>query len=316
MMENLDTDRLMSGSLGNWLAHQTVERDRAARKSIQRFLVSFGVLVPLAIVLALLGFLQFGFSGFFFLAACIGAGIWAYYPRAEAIKKVKIGINEAIADAVGITYSLKGDGGAAYERCKKHKMLPSHNKQAFEDFWQGEVAGRPFQLFEAHLENETSDSDGGTKTVTKFRGPFLSVGFARQFHGTTLIQRAGTHKKFGFFGGKKDSISAAGKTMDAVDIVHPEFEDAFDVYATDQVEARYLVHPAYVERMLEVEQAFQGKELRAIFCGGELTIVVEASNMFESGGMDASKDRDKVDLTISQFRALANLAQSLNESER
>ena len=68
-------------------------------------------------------------------------------------------------------------------------------------------------------------------------------------------------------------------------MVHPEFEDLFSVWSDDQVEARYLVHPRYVERLLEVEQAFDGQNVRTLFKGGELVIAIESDNMFESGSL-------------------------------
>ena len=68
-------------------------------------------------------------------------------------------------------------------------MLPGHNRQGFEDFWEGDVAGQPFRLFEAHLVQRTNDSKGRSRSTTKFRGPFLSIGCAEPFHGTTIVQR-------------------------------------------------------------------------------------------------------------------------------
>lgn len=316
MFANLDANALMEGPLGHWLEEQAEVRKEAARQSNRRFVLAGIGLAVAAVVLWAIGLLGGPFS--FFIGAIVAAGsmAWAYMPRGNAIKRVKVGINEAIAEAVGITYSLDGDPTEAYELCKSHKMLPGHNKKKFEDFWQGEVNGRRFRLFEALLEQESRDSEGRTTTTTKFRGPFLTFGYNRRFLGTTLVQRAGSHKKFLGLGGKKDSIKVAGKQLDTVDLVNPDFEDAFDVYSDDQVEARYLVHPVYVERMLEVERAFSGKKLRALFCGGELTVLVEAENMFESGGMNARHDRAKLEKTISQFSALAGLAASLNEPER
>ena len=71
--------------------------------------------IPLGLLLMIVGIIGIGFSGFIYLFACIGAGIWAYYPRAEAIKRVKVGINDAIAQAVGITYSIEGDASFEFD---------------------------------------------------------------------------------------------------------------------------------------------------------------------------------------------------------
>ncbi len=105
---------------------------------------------------------------------------------------------------------------------------------------------------------------------------------------------------------------AAGRQLDVVDMVHPEFEDAFDVYSTNKVEARTLIHPSYVERLIAIENALATSKLRAMFCDGTITVMLWLQNMFESGRLDARKDREKVEQTIRQFRSLADLAIDLN----
>ena len=99
-------------------------------------------------------------------------------------------------------------------------------------------------------------------------------------------------------------------------MVHPEFEDAFSVWTDDQVEARYLVHPQYIERLIGVEQGFGGQNVRALFKGGELAICIESGNMFESGSLDASEYRARIETCVGQFMTLVELADALNEPAR
>lgn len=314
MLADLDADMLLRGALGRWLREQEVPRREAVSKSNKRFLI--GGLVSAALLYliwrAMIAGAMFWFLAFPFVIMV--PMVWAYWPRFKAQQAVKTGVNEAIAEAVGISYTMEGNASAPYFLLKSHDMLPAHNQRSFEDFWQGEVAGQPFQLCEAHLIQRSKNSKGQSSTTTKFRGPFMTIGCAQELAGTTILQRAGTHKRFLFFGGKKDQITAAGKTLNAVDMVHPEFEDAFDVYSTDQVEARMLIHPRYIERLIEIERAFQGKKVRAIFCDDVVTIMLSSKNLFESGTLDAGKDREKVAQTIEQFRSLANLAITLNRN--
>lgn len=314
MLENLDTDRLLQGPLGEYLEQSKDERAATARKSNRRFIALAVVFVPLLVWLLKDGLFEAGFLFFAGMVGLLGGVAWAGWPRWKATQAVKVEINSAIAEAIGITYKHKDDAGLAYQRLLLHKMLPSHNRRKFEDFWQGDVAGNHFRLYEAHLEQHSTDSKGRSRTTTKFRGPFLEVGFGEEFTGTTILKRAGSSKRFIFFGGRKEEISAAGKNLAAVDMVHPEFEDAFEVYSTDKVEAHRLVHPRYVERLIEIESAFKGKGLRALFCEGNVTVILRSNNMFESGTLNASKDREKLETTIEQFRSLANLAITLNEN--
>ncbi|MCB2067723.1 MAG: DUF3137 domain-containing protein [Erythrobacter sp.] len=312
MIENLDADALLEGDLGRWLAEQEGPRRDAVSKSNRRFAI--GALVAAALLYFIYkdGLAQAGFWFVLTPFAVMVPAVWAYWPRWTARQKVKEGINRAIAQAVGVTYSRSASPDPAFSLLGRHKMLPGHNKRTFDDFWEGQVAGSDFRLFEAHLIQETRDSNGKSNPQTKFRGVMLNIGCTAKFTGTTIVQRAGAHKRFGFFGGKKDAIEAAGKNLAAVDMVHPVFEDSFDVYATDQVEARMLIHPSYVERLIAIEEAFRGGDLRALFCEGSISVMLTAKDMFESGGLDPAKDREKVAETIRQFRSLAELAIELN----
>lgn len=313
MIERPDVDELLQGELGEWLEGQTLVREAAREKSNSRFVMSAFVVLPLAAFLLFgpdLGDLKL------WLIGGVGAlaGWWAYAPRAKAIKQTKEGINSALARALGLHYRHEIQPGDGFIRAQTFRMVPSFQRSSFEDMWSGTIGGRAFSLHEAHLQQKRS-SGKNSRYVTVFRGPVMTIACDREFLGTTLVERAGKHKKFGFFG-EKDSLEIEGRNLRKVDFVHPEFEDEFSIYSTDQVEAHYLVHPTYVERMIALERAFSGKKIRTLFYDGELTVVLETKNMFESGGMDAGRDREMIETCINQFMSMADLAGTLNEPAR
>ncbi len=314
MIERPDVDALLAGELGQWLQGQALVREEAREKSNARFVKAAFVVLPLA------AFLLFGPSwggsakAWIIGLAAIGTGVWAYGPRAAAIRQTKEGINAALARALGIEYTHDTQPGIGFERATSFKMVPHFNRSSFEDLWSGELGGRAFSLHEAELQ-QRRQSGKNSHYVTVFRGPVMTIACDRTFHGTTLVERAGKHKKFGFFG-EKDAIDIADLNLAKVDMVHPGFEDEFTIYSSDQVEARYLVHPTYVERLIALEQAFSGKKIRTLFHGGEVTVVLESENMFESGSLDAGRDREMVTTCVAQFMSMADLAATLNEPGR
>lgn len=310
MMERPDVDSLLAGPLGQWLEQQALVRAEAKAKSNRRFMIAAAIGIPA--VLLSLAFLE-GWVEFVAFAALAAGAAWGYAPRAKAIKETKRGINQAIAEALGLTFADDCEPSHAFELAKTYRMVPSHDRDSFEDMWSGEVGGRSFILHEAHLE-ERRGSGKNRRWVTVFRGAILTIAFDRSFHGTTLLERDKKHRKF--FGGEKDYVEFGGHRLDCADMVHPEFEDMFSVWTDDQVEARYLVHPRYIERLIEVERAFGGQNVRALFKGGELSIVIESGDMFESGSLDPKQDRERVETCVNQFMSLVELAASLNEPAR
>jgi len=316
MIERPNVEALLAGPLGEWLEKQAVVREEAKRTSNRRFMIASVLLVPVLGVFwvaQMFGDWSEELKMFLSFAGLAGGGGWAYAPRARAIKETKKGINNAIAESLGLKYEMDFQPGHGFDLARRYALLPSYDRSSFEDQWSGPLGNRAFTLHEAHLEEERG-SGKNRRYVTVFRGAILTITFDRQFHGTTKVERANKHT--GWFGGAKDEVKLDGQELGYVDMVNPEFSDKFSVWSNDQVEARYLVHPRYVERVLEVEQAFNGKDVRTLFSGGELVICIESDNMFESGSLDASEDRARVTRCVDQFMTLVGLCEALNEPAR
>ena len=312
---NANVDHLIQSGLGQWLEEQTAMRAAAREKAASRWTWSAAILMPV------LAFVWFGpdwmpaFRSLGTIAAVLGAAWWGYQPIAAAKRTVKIGINSAIAKSHGIEYSHEAEAGPEFDAAKRYGLVPSHDRSGFEDRWFGTLSGHDFTLYEAHLE-ERRGSGKNKRWVTVFRGVIIAMGFGRPFRSTTLLQRAGEHRKWFGLGGIKDTVNLGGHRLDVVDQVHPAFDAVFGLFSDDQVEARVLVHPTYVEHLLRLEKAFGGKELRALFTQGQVIITVEGRDLFESGAMNADEDRIRVAEAAEQFAALAGLALAINQTER
>jgi hypothetical protein len=311
MIQQLEADALLAGDLGQWLATQGDARAEAKRKS--RFRMTLGVVLGLAAAAGLFALTRHFELTFMTGAAIIGlAAAWSHAAKAPIMRAIKERINTRIATALDVQFSCDCAPGDEYERAKTFGLLPGFDREAFEDRWWGQIGEIPFAVYEAHLQ-QWQGSGKNRRLVTVFRGSIMTIGFARRFHGTTLVERAGS--RITFFG-LRDSISPGDVKLDRVSMVDPRFAEDFWVWSSDAVEAHYLVHPQYVERLIAVEQAFQGQKIRALFQEGELLIVLDSGNMFESGTLEAAQDRDMLATCIAQFNSLANLAIQLNERPR
>jgi Protein of unknown function (DUF3137) len=315
MIERPDADALLAGPLGDWLTSQNADRAAAKAKVAfrQKLAVAAACVVAFGYILIngsdIIGALQFGF-----FAGVAGFG-WAALASRPVLTRLKSGINGAIAKALDLEYSASVTPGKVFERAKTFEMVPSYDDDSYEDLWWGVLGTQPFTLHEAKLTEERG-SGKSRRTVTVFAGSIISIGFTRNFIGTTLIERKSAHRSWLGLGGAKERITLNGIELGHVDMVDPRFEEAFAVWSDDGVEARYLVHPDYAERLTAVELAYAGKNIRALFSEGELLIVLESGDLFESGSLDAGDDRALVGRTIEQFTALTELATKLNERPR
>lgn len=310
-----ELNAVMLGELEDWLAGQADMRNGAKKKAASRW--TWGT----AIALPVLAFVWFSPAGKTSIApiltfmAIIAICWWGYRPISAAKKTIKIGINSAIAASYGVSYDHDVEPGTEFGAARTYGLVPSFDRSSFEDRWFGRIKGHDFNLYEAHLE-ERRGSGKNQRWVTVFRGPVIHMGFGRPFHSTTLLERAGKHRKWLGLGGASDHVNFDGHRLSRVDQVHPAFGDVFALFSDDQVEARVLVHPTYVEHLLRLESAFEAQELRALFMRGEVIIAVETDNMFESGSMNPADDRANAEAASRQFGALAGLALAINQNDR
>ena len=147
------------------------------------------------------------------------------------------------------------------------------DRETYEDRMSGTAHGAAFEFYEAHLEDRQKTKNG-ERWVTLFRGQLLALSFDRKFHGQTVVLR-----DKGLFNAKKKGA------MKRVGLVDPVFEKIFEAYGTDQVEARYLLTPTFMQRLVDLENSVNGKRIRFAFTGGQLLIAVETENRYEAGSM-------------------------------
>jgi hypothetical protein len=100
------------------------------------------------------------------------------------------------------------------------------------------------------------------------------IDFDKSFLGKTVVLR-----DKGMFNRK-----AKGE-MKRVGLVDPIFEKIFEAYGTDQVEARYLLTPDFMQRLVDLEESVDGRKIRFGFVDKQLLIAVETSNRYEAGSM-------------------------------
>ena len=233
------------------------------------------------------------------LFAGLLAYAWAAGPLMAVGKRVKQSYCDGIAQAMGATYKMGDFAPPAFDRFEEWKLTPSYARSHFEDWFAGAYKGSSYDLYESHLEQRHTDSKGRTYYSTVFRGQLIRMHFPRDFLGVTVVRR--DMGMFNVFGGQSG--------LKKVGLEDPVFEKAFEVWGSDQVEARYLLHPALMQRLLDLEARMKGQKLRCAFQGGDLLVAIEGGNRFEPGDLfkpldDPERARRIVDDIASVMRVM------------
>jgi len=320
--QNIDLARLDDATF-NRLYKERIEpcfheneagRLEAVRQFKQRCLITAVVALGLVVIGGLWTRDWSGGLVFAFMAA-IGGGIIAYQPLAKLGSKLKQEYCAAIATAMGASFQIAAFAPPALERIKALRLLPGYQRANFEDLFSGTHKGARFELYEGHLEQRTTDSKGRTRYSTVFRGQLIRMHFPIEFLGVTVVRRdAGVFNMFG--GGDIE-----GRKLERVRLVASQFEKAFEVWGTDQVEARYLLHPVMMERLIALETGLHGKRIRCAFENGDLLVAVEGGNLFEPGDLfkplvDPSRARRIVDEIASVVKVMDQVLTAQNTRPR
>ena len=289
------------------------EGDRVAAVRRQRNFTIVGLLLALAIFFGgglLVGEDGWIFGGFIGVAVGIGLAAWGSQAIEKLKTQTKLMLIEPVSAEFGMGYQLAPSQPQDIHTFRSLGLVPGWDRSKYEDRLTGNRNDTPFEFFEAHLEEKrtTTDSKGRTRTtwVTVFRGQCMVVKFHKQFNGVTKVYRdMGMMNWLGKLG--------QGKAQ-KVKLEDPVFEKAFEVYSTDQIEARFILTPDFMERLLGLERTFKGKQVRCAFSGGEMFLCCEGKNLLEAGSMHRKMDDlGRVREMLEDFAAIFLLIDAMSQ---
>jgi hypothetical protein len=285
-------DGYYAASIAPYLAEK--EKERAA--AVTNVLILGGATAALSLAFAFFG--PFGDANFH-AAAFLGFGgaALAMWLLNRARADITHGLLYRIAGQLGFAYTGKLDRPAYYDDFRRLKLLPNHNREEWEDEVSGAYEGNNFVLCEAHLKMKSSGKNSSVRTV--FHGQLLIIDYPKRFLGSTVLLRDA---------GMLNALGKPGKYYSRVGLASPEFEQAFEAWSTDQVEARDLLDPIVLERFQELERLCGGKKLRAAFNGGRILIAIETGDRLNIGTMFAPlHGAERVETILAEFDAVFDL---------
>jgi len=227
---------------------QELERDR---RGIRNKLILFYPLLALSIIA---GFFSFQNRPDYLLMvlagmALLGASVtyFFYYSRRNKyVSRFKETVIRKIITLVdpSFTYSPeKWVGKEAY--MKSGLFLESPDRCDGDDYVEGLYGQTAFCFSEVHTEKE-ENSGKDSEWITIFKGLFFIADFNKHFVSRTYVWSE-HNPQLNFF---NKVFSSFADGLKKVFLESPEFERRFIVYSDDQVDARYILTPSMMERMV------------------------------------------------------------------
>ena len=163
-----------------------------------------------------------------------------------------------------------GDLKWKYAQCSfeqllcKSGIIDRYNRVSYDDSFTGIYKDINYEICETSFYYKTgTGKNSSTRTV--FKGVMIKLDMNKSFMGNTVI-RPDTLKHA--------SPAANLKHTTLEDVV---FEKKFDVFTDDEVEARYLITPSFMERLNNMKTAFSADRVSCAFYDKYLLVGLHTS---------------------------------------
>lgn len=225
-----------------------------------------------------IAFMAFKISAWPLILAGVGI-FFLYQHHAKHFRaSYKTQIIASLAQAQGLQYNHQACiSRSDYDRSKIFSTRP--DRYWGDDYLTGTVGKTGIRFSELHTQYKSGGKNKSYHTI--FGGIFFIADFNKHFVGETFVLPDVSENVFG---------SGLGGFFQKLNIMRPqlvkledvEFEKAFAIYGTDQVEARYILSPALMQRILKLKQKFN-TNVALSFIGSHVYIAITINkNLFEA----------------------------------
>ncbi|MDO5571462.1 MAG: DUF3137 domain-containing protein [Bacteroidales bacterium] len=189
---------------------------------------------------------------------------YSFYYKKDIISKVVKEISDAS--------EYKPENGISENEFEAMCLFNSPDRYSCEDLIVGKIEKTDFACSEVVAEERhvSVDSKGRRNEYWTdiFRGFIFIADFHKNFNGITTLGRDSLFKIS--FGNKR------------VKLENVEFEKHFDVYSSDAVEARYILSPSLMEKLVEVDNRFKGNLVMSFVNSSIYIAIPDSKNHFEA----------------------------------
>ena len=159
------------------------------------------------------------------------------------------------------------------DEIRRSRLFENFDKINIDDNFAGSYKNIAIRISEAEMTYETRDSKGNRDVKVVFDGVLISLQIPKKFNCHTLV--------------KKRAILGNSGPYDEVKLEDPEFSKQFYVNSNDQVEARYLLTTAFMQRYKNIQKAFNASKIECCFLNTNLLIAVSVSkDLFALGSLN------------------------------
>ncbi len=143
---------------------------------------------------------------------------------------------------------------------KSSGVVPNFTGEDYDDIFYGKHKDVNIEIVESAF-----DIGSGKSRTTVFKGVVIKLDMNKEFTSHTVI----TPDKFFH---KSPLPDLRHTTLEDI-----EFEKKFDVFTNDEVDARYLITPSFMQRIKAIKTAFKADKVQCAFYGNLLLVALSTN---------------------------------------
>lgn len=170
----------------------------------------------------------------------------------------------------------------------------------------------------AVLRTKRGRKSRGYKHTTLFHGLYLQADFNKHFQGETYILPDNWEKSLGWIATKIKKVQKSKGQL--VNLENLDFERLFAVYSSDEIEARYILSPKLMERMVTMHQWLNKQSNRSVkmmirFKDGSMHLAVDWDQDFFEVSFDKSA-QETADKIKTELNFCVDIVENLDLNTR
>lgn len=240
-----------------------------------------------------------GFIGIFLIV--VGAGV--YFTRQKSFETdLKFRLMPVLMKAFG-NFEWTTQETINTSDIYNSRIFDRFTNRTSDDNFSGEYKNMPVNISETELYYYTTDSKGRRHKHTVFKGALVSIGVGKNFTGHTIV---------------KTRHLLNSKNYQEVKLEDPEFTKKFFVDSNDQVEARFLLTTAFMERFKRISNAFGSQQPQCSFMNGRILIALATNkDLFKLGDLNTSlSDTKPFQVFLNEIISIMEMIEHLKVTEK
>lgn len=179
------------------------------------------------------------------------------------------------------------------------RLFSDYNREYGDESFKGKYKNVDVKMWETELGKETGSGKNRSYTV-RFKGVLVALEPQRQYKGLTII--------------KKDNlIDITPQGLEPVHLEDIEFEKEYNVYSNDQIEARYVLTTAFMERFKNIQLAFRASKIEASISEQGILLAISTNrDLFKVGKLwRPVADYEQFKTMMEEFASILELIDTL-----